>query len=100
MREPDSSSFETLAALADTTDPTQLFPKLRRVEGSPLPERLSLVGAAHLSTGLWFGVFGDATGHLVAAPFRRAGAALARAVPGDGAAAAVAQLTDRRHGAR
>lgn len=92
MTDADSPSFASLAALAAATDPIQLLPELRRVEGSPVPEHLSLVGAMRLSTDLWIGVLRDTKGQLLAAPFRVAGATLLRAVPGDGAAAALTRL--------
>lgn len=87
MTDADSSNFGSLAALAAATDPIQLLPELRRVEGAPVPAQLCLVGATPLSSDLWIGVFSDPNGQLLAAPFRLGGAALLRAVPGDGAAA-------------
>ncbi len=92
MTDADSSSFGSLAALAAATDPIQLLPERRRVEGSPVPAQLCLVGATPLSSDLWIGVFSDPDGQLLAAPFRVGGAALLRAAPGDGAAAALMRL--------
>ena len=92
MPDADPPSFAALPALAAATDPIELLPELRRVAGSPVPQNLSLVGATQLSAELWIGVFCDTKGQLLAAPCRKAGEALTRAVPGDGAAAALTRL--------
>ena len=92
MREPDPHGFESLAKLADTTDPSQLLPALRRAEGSLVPDNLRLVDSMRLSEEHRVGVFADAVGQLVAAPLRVTDAGLFRATPGDGAAATLAHL--------
>ena len=94
MTDADSPGFGALAARAAVTDPIQLLPRFRRVEGTPVPDGLLLVGVTELSTELWIGVFRDAKGQLLAAPFHLAGAGLARAIPGDGAAGALTRLLD------
>lgn len=92
MPEPDSLSSQTLAALADATDPRQLLPAPRRVDGSQVPSDLSLLEAMRLSAECRVGVFSDSAGRLVAAPFCIADTSLVRATPGDGAAASLARL--------
>jgi maltokinase len=78
-----------LALQVASAEPATLLPASRKV--SRLAGPFDLVGSAQLADGLVLAVIRDATGTLIAGPFVTGGD-VRRAMPGDGAAPALAAL--------